>query len=218
MAAKTGTSEKRDKYDENGNTPWRVGSCVAYAPADSPKVAALIMVDEPSISSVYGSVVAAPYISNLMSFVLPYIGVEAQYTAEELKNLDVTLSNYIGASVENASADLNWRGFAYEIIGSGATITAQIPEAGELISSDSGILLLYTGDEKPVNTITIPNVVGMSAVNANTTLVNLGLNVKFTGSLNGSSATVITQNPAAGTVVTRGTVVEVELRHLDMTD
>ncbi|MBE6598679.1 MAG: PASTA domain-containing protein [Ruminococcaceae bacterium] len=218
VAAKTGTSEKRDKYDENGNTPWRVGSCVAYAPADSPEVAALIMVDEPSISSVYGSVVAAPYISNLMGFVLPYIGVEAQYTSEELENLDITLSNYVGASVENCIRDLSWRGFTYEIIGSGDTVTAQIPEAGTMISSDSGILLLYTGDEAPANTITVPNVVGMSAYNANQTLVNLGLNVSFAGSVNGSSATVISQTPAANTMVSRGTVVEVTLRHLDMTD
>ena len=212
------TKQKKDKYDEYGNTPWRVGSCVAYAPADDPRIAALIMVDEPSISSVYGSVVAAPYISNLLSFILPYIGVEAQYTAEELENLDVTLSNYVGASVENASADLSWRGFAYEIIGSGSTVTAQVPQAGSMISSDTGILLLYTGDEKPANTITVPNVVGMSAYNANNTLVNLGLNVTFSGSVNGSSATVISQNPAANTVVSRGTIVEVTLRHLDMTD
>ncbi len=218
VAAKTGTSEKRDKYDENGNTPWRVGSCTAYAPADSPEVAALIMVDEPSISSVYGSVVAAPYISNLMGFVLPYIGVEAQYTAEELENLDVTLANYVGASVENAVTDLSWRGFTYEIVGSGDTITAQIPTAGSMISSDSGILLLYTGEETPANTIQVPNVVGMSAYNANQTLVNLGLNVTFAGSLNGSSATVISQTPSAGTMVSRGTIIEVELRHLDMTD
>jgi len=218
VAAKTGTSEKRDKYDENGNTPWRVGSCVAFAPADAPKVAVLIMVDEPSISSVYGSVVAAPYVSNLLSFVLPYLGVEAQYTAEELENLDVTLSNYVGASVENAVADLSWRGFTYEIVGSGDTVTAQIPQAGSMISSDDGLLILYTGEEKPANTITVPDVMGMSAFNANNTLVKLGLNVTFAGSLNGSSATVISQSPAAGTVVPRGTIIEVTLRHLDMTD
>lgn len=218
VAAKTGTSEKKDKKDEYGNTPWRVGSCVAYAPADDPQVAVLIMVDEPSISSVYGSVVAAPYVSDLLSFVLPYIGVEAQYTTEELENLDVTLSNYVGATVEKAVEDLSWRGFAYEIIGSGETVTAQIPQAGSMISSDSGVLLLYTGDEKPANTITVPNVVGMTAYNANAALVNLGLNVTFSGSLNGSSATVISQNPVAGTVVSRGTIIEVTLRHLDMTD
>ncbi len=218
VAAKTGTSEKRDKYDENGNTPWRVGSCVAYAPADSPEVAALIMVDEPSISSVYGSVVAAPYISNLMGFVLPYIGVEPQYTAEELEKRDITLSNYVGATVENAVTDLSWRGFTYEIVGTGDTVTAQIPQAGSMISGENGLLLLYTGNETPANTITIPNVVGMTAYNANQTLLNLGLNVSFSGSLNGTSATVIGQDPAAGTVVSRGTIIEVTLRHLDMTD
>lgn len=218
VAAKTGTSEKKDKYDENGNTPWRVGSAVAYAPADDPQIAAIIIVDEPGIDSVYGSVVAAPYISNLLSFILPYIGVEAQYTTEELENQSITLSNYVGASVENTIADVSWRGFTYEILGDGDTITAQVPEAGAQIAKDSGRLVLYTGDEKPTTDITVPDLTGMTAYNANQTLVNAGLNPVFVGSINGSTATVISQSPVSGTVVTKGTVVEITLRHLDGTD
>mgnify|MGYP004652214285 FL=1 len=218
VAAKTGTSEKKDKYDENGNTPWRVGSTVAYAPADDPQIAAILIVDEPGIESVYGSVVAAPYISNLLSFILPYIGVEAQYTTEELENQSITLSNYVGASVENTLADVSWRGFAYEILGDGDTITAQVPEAGSKIAKDSGRLVLYTGEETPVTDITVPALTGMTAYNANQALVNAGLNPVFAGSINGSTATVIGQSPAAGTVVTKGTVVEITLRHLDGTD
>lgn len=218
VAAKTGTSEKRDEYDEFGNTPYRVGSTVAYAPADDPQVAALIMVDKPLKSAVYGSVVAAPYISNLMAYVLPYIGVEPQYTTDELAMLDVTLSNYVGATVENAQADLEWRDFDYEIIGTGDVVTAQIPEAGQSISSDTGLLLLYTGEETPQATVEVPDLMGMNAYNANNTAIGVGLNVTFTGSTNGTTATVISQSPAAGTYVTRGTVVQIELRHLDGTD
>ena len=218
VAAKTGTSEKRDKVDEYGEKSYRVGSCVAYAPADDPQIAAIIIVDEPSIDSVYGSVVAAPYISNLLSFILPYIGVEAQYTEEELENQSVTISNYVGASVENTITDLSWRSFEYEIIGDGDTITAQVPEAGSQISATEGRLVLYTGTEVPVASIAVPDLTGMTAFNANKALVQAGLNPIFEGSLNGNTATVIGQSPAAGTMVAKGTVVSVVLRHLDLTD
>ncbi len=218
VAAKTGTSEKKDEFDENGNTPYRVGSTAAFAPADDPQISALIMVDKPLKSAVYGGTVAAPYISNLLSYVLPYIGVEPQYTTEELAKLDVTLSSYVGATVENAINDLSWRGFSYEIIGDGSTVTAQIPEAGSKISSDTGLLILYTGEETPANTVEVPDLMEMSAYNANNAAVSLDLNVTFYGSTNGSTATVINQYPAAGTKVPRGTIIEIELRHLDGTD
>ena len=218
VAAKTGTSEKKDEFDENGNTPYRVGSTAAFAPADDPQISALIMVDKPLKSAVYGGTVAAPYISNLLSYVLPYIGVEPQYTTEELAKLDVTLSSYVGATVENAINDLSWRGFSYEIIGDGSTVTAQIPEAGSKISSDTGLLILYTGEETPANTVEVPDLMGRSAYNANNAAVSLDLNVIFYGSTNGSTATVINQYPAAGTKVPRGTIIEIELRHLDGTD
>ena len=218
VAAKTGTSEKRDKVDEYGEKSYRVGSCVAYAPADDPQIAAIIIVDEPSIDSVYGSVVAAPYISNLLSFILPYIGVEAQYTEQELETQSVTLSNYVGASVENSITDLSWRSFTYEILGDGDTVTAQIPAAGSQISSTDGRIVLYTGSEVPVENIAVPDLTGMTAYNANKILVQAGLNPVFEGSLNGSTATVISQSPAAGTMVTKGTLVNVVLRHLDLTD
>ncbi|MBE6569756.1 MAG: PASTA domain-containing protein [Ruminococcaceae bacterium] len=218
VAAKTGTSEKKDKVDEYGQYSYRIGSCVAYAPADDPQIAVIIMVDEPSIDSVYGSVVAAPYVSNLLSFILPYIGVEAQYTSEELENQTITLSNYVGATVENSIADLSWRGFTYEILGDGDTVTAQVPAAGSQIAKDEGRLVLYTGSEVPVENITVPDLTGMTAYNANQALIHAGLNASFEGSLNGSTATVIGQSPAGGTAVTRGTVVEVTLRHLDLTD
>ena len=218
VAAKTGTSEKKDEFDENGNTQYRVGSTAAFAPADDPQISALIMVDKPLKSAVYGGTVAAPYISNLLSYVLPYIGVEPQYTTEELAKLDVTLSSYVGATVENAINDLSWRGFSYEIIGDGDTVTAQIPEAGSKISSDTGLLILYTGEETPANTVEVPDLMGMSAYNANNAAVSLDLNVTFYGSTNGSTATVINQYPAAGTKVPRGTIIEIELRHLDGTD
>ena len=218
IAAKTGTSEKQDEYDEFGNRPYRVGSTAAFAPADDPQVSALIMVDKPLGGVVYGGNVAAPYISNLMGYVLPYIGVEPQYTAEEIAALDLTVSNYIGATVENSVADLEWHTIDYEIIGSGDTITAQVPASGSKISSGSGKLILYTDGETPPNDTEVPNFLNMSAYNANNAAVMSGLNVTFSGSLNGSTATVIGQSIPAGSMVPRGSVITIELRHLDGLD
>jgi stage V sporulation protein D (sporulation-specific penicillin-binding protein) len=91
IAAKTGTSEKvgdnRDAY---------ICSCIAYAPAENPRVTALIMVDEPTKGLLYGSSVAAPYIARLFETILPYMGVEAIYTQEELENLAITVPNVKG--------------------------------------------------------------------------------------------------------------------------
>ncbi len=218
VAAKTGTSEKRDKVDENGEKSFRIGSCVAYAPADDPQVAVLIVVDEPMNGSVYGSVVAAPYVSKLLSFVLPYLGVEAQYTEEELKRIEVSISNYVGATREATVADLSWRGIDYTIVGEGDTVTAQVPAQGSTIFKDTGKLILYTGEETPKNTVTVPDLVGKTAEAANRLLVNAGLNVSLTGATNGDTATVISQSPAAGETVPAATVVTIEVRHLGLTD
>ena len=90
VAAKTGTSEK-----VGDNRDLRISSCVAYAPADDPQYTIIIMVDEPSIGSAYGSIVAAPYIGNVLREILPYLGVEAVYSERELANMSVQVPNFV---------------------------------------------------------------------------------------------------------------------------
>ena len=107
VAAKTGTSQKRDILDENGNSYLYVGSCVAYAPADDPQIAVLIVCDEPLGSTIYGSMVAAPYISNLLEEVLPYLGVETSYDEDYQKKAHVNVWNYVGFTVESATMNLS---------------------------------------------------------------------------------------------------------------
>ena len=53
-----------------------VCSTVAYAPANDPQVAIIIIVDEPTKGSLYGSTVAAPYVSGALKNILPYLGIE----------------------------------------------------------------------------------------------------------------------------------------------
>ena len=218
VAAKTGTSEKRDKYDENGVKSFRVGSCAAYAPMDDPQIAAIIIVDEPMKGAVYGSVVAAPYISNLLATILPYLGVEQQYTEEDLATLDVLISDYVGGSPSAAKDDLALRGLECEIIGDGDIITSQFPVAGSTMRAENGKVIIYCGETSPRETTVVPDILNLTADAANKVLIGAELNMKITGATNGSSATVISQYPEAGTEVEVGTIVQFELRHMDVTD
>lgn len=219
VAAKTGTSEKRDKVDENGEKSYRVGSTVAYAPADDPEIAVIIICDEPSNGVVYGSRVAAPYVSNLLSFVLPYMGFEAEYTEKDLENVQVAVPSCVGNTVDAAKSDLEWRGFACEIVGDGDTVTAQLPAAGESISQSRGRVILYTGGEAPKADVKVPDLIGKTAEAANRILVNAGLNISLTGAAgHQEGAIVIDQSIAADTLVPAGTAVTIELRYMDSTD
>ncbi len=218
VAAKTGTSEKRDKFDENGEKSFRVGSCVAFAPADDPKIAVIIMVDEPMAGAVYGSVVAAPYVSNFLAEVLPYMGIEQKYTEADLATLDVSIPSYVGGTPDVAIEDLALNGLSYEVIGEGSVITSQYPQAGSTMRKENGKVLLYCGETAERETVTVPDLINKTADAANMLLLNAGLNVKISGATNGSTATIIKQFPTAGSVVEVGTIVEFELRHMDVTD
>lgn len=221
VAAKTGTSQKRDKMDANGQDTLRVGSCVAFAPAEDPQIAVLIMVDEPMNGSVYGSIVAAPYVANFLKVVLPYMGIEASYTEAELAKLEVNLLDYTGWLVEDAIKSMGYVGLDYEVVGDGTKVTAQIPAGGSQLAKDTGKVIFYCGDAEPKNTVTVPDVMGRSASAANKLLIDAGLNIRIEGTQNyqsGAGAVVVSQSPAAEAVVTPGTIVTVEFRYLDGTD
>lgn len=220
IAAKTGTTEKIGKFDEQGNESYRIGSTVAYAPAENPQVAVLIVVDEPQNGSVYGSIVAAPYVANVMKTILPYMGVEAEYSEAELAKLSRKVPSYVGWSVNDAVASLDYISLDYEVIGDGDVVTKLVPKAGSEMSRD-GKLYVYTGDAQPASNVTVPDVMGKNATVANVMITNNKLNILITGSTNsqnGSGPVVVSQSPAAGEKVPAGTVVTIELRYLDGTD
>ena len=208
VAAKTGTSQKIGY--ENAGADDYICSCIAYAPAEAPRVMALIMVDEPTLGLLYGSTVAAPYIAGLLETILPYMGVEAVYTDAELETLAVTVPNMIGYNAQQAEARAKDVGVKVKIVGEGAKVVRQSPAAGEKMERDGGGLVVYMGDGAQESTVSVPDVTGMTAAAANRVLINAGLNIRITGTkqhLTGSTATVVRQSLAAGESVTEGTVI-----------
>lgn len=192
-------------------------SCAAFAPADDPEIAIIIMVDEPTKGSLYGSSVAAPYIGNALKNILPYMGIRANYTQQEIDNMAMTVSNYKNWNVDTAKASIESRGYKCTVVGSGTTVKKQLPEAGTRVEKNSAHIVLYTDSEPPSETITVPDLIGTSAVFANQSLINLGLNIKIEGTPHylsgGESIKVVEQSIAAGTKVAKGTVVTVTFRY-----
>ncbi|MBE6619383.1 MAG: PASTA domain-containing protein [Ruminococcaceae bacterium] len=222
IAAKTGTSEKRDKINpETGKKDYRIGSCMAIAPADEPEIAVLIMVDEPGVRNKYGSTIAAPYMSALLSELLPYLGVERNYSSDEMNRMVISVANYKGTSVQNAAAALNKLGLSYEVVGDGDTVTSQIPSAGTKMTKINGKVILYTGGATNTQYVTVPDLVDQKAANAIKQLAALGLNVYIDGSANydeGAGAEVVSQSHEAGTRIQRGAVITIKCQHMDGTD
>ncbi len=220
VAAKTGTSEKIDKKNETGKE-YYVCSCVGFAPADDPEIAVIILVDEPTKGVLYGSVVAAPYLANVMRDTLPYLGVEAVYTDKELANLALETPNLVSLYDTIAEAEAELRGFEVEIVGSGRMVRSQSPAPGTKVESQNAKIILYTDSEPEKTTVTVPDLSGKSAVTANEILANHGLNIRIEGTNNymsGSGAVAVAQSHAPGTTVERGTVITVTFRNQDADD
>ena len=220
VAAKTGTSEKKDKYDETGATSYRVSSCIAYAPTEDAQVAVIIMVDEPSIGSKYGSVVAAPYVSSLLELILPYLGVEPTYRAEDEEFEQHIVPQLEGKTVEDAIAELSEKNIKFEIVGEGNTVISQMPRANSSIYVKNGKIILYTGQENNFMA-EVPLVVGKSAEEANKILVNCGFNVKIEGALDykyGQAAVVTWQSAEAEERLPRGEIITIKVLFVNEKD
>lgn len=205
VAGKTGTSEVRDKVDEEGKTKYVVCSTVAYAPSDDPQVAVIIIVDEPTVGSLFGSYIAAPFVANVLEEILPYLGVDRGEVASE-----VTVTNCVNMETTKARAAIDILGIDVEIVGDGDTVTAQVPSSGSQVEKETGRVILYTGSEVPEDTISVPDLTGKSAAQANYALASIGLNVNISGA-EGNGSVVYSQSIPAGTMVTKGTLVKVEL-------
>lgn len=220
IAAKTGTSEKKDKYDASGNTSYRVSSCVAYAPSEDAQVAVIIIVDEPSIGSKYGSVVAAPYVSKLMELILPYLGVKATYSELDKEHEQIIVPNLENMNIEEAKEFFNKQELKYEIIGDGDIITSQTPKANSMIYKKTGRVIIYTNGKIATHN-QVPNVVGKTPEEANRILAEQGFNIKIEGATNfsvGNGAYVTSQAPVADTYYKKGEIITITILYTDEKD
>lgn len=211
IGGKSGTSEKLDEYTEGQEMKY-VASYGCFAPADDPEVIMLIMADQPDNSiAYYGSTVVVPYARTVMSEILPYLGFYPEYTDEEYADRNVTVPLVQEKSLDSATATLDDMGLSYEVVGEGSSIVSQCPKTGAVIEK-GGKVILYTEENTEPEVVEVPNLVGLSAAEANTALTQLGLNIVTMGaSSDNADAKVQFQSEPAGTSVEVGTVINLTM-------
>ena len=215
IGGKTGTADK-------GQTGDVVVSFLCFAPADDPQVIMLITMDTPSRATgtyVSGGNMVAPTASTVMAEILPYLGIEPSYSAEELLGMDTTVPNVIGSTVEQAKEKLKERALSYKIVGDGDTITDQTPAGGAIIPGKSTVLL-YASAAKPTDKCVVPHLLGKTPSEANTAATAAGLLIRFSGTTGSESSAirVLSQSIDEGTEVDAGTVITVQLGDTSVTD
>lgn len=206
VGGKTGTSEKLDAK-ENGEVTKRVSSFLGIAPANDPEICVLVLLDEAYLQNVYGSVIVAPVVGAIMADILPYMGIDKQYTEAEAAEKEVKVPNVTGSKMHDAISAVTMKGLKYKLSGEGITVQRQLPAAGEVCPKDSTVIL-YMGEEQTPDKVTVPDVIGLSAQQANRTIQNAGLNIRLFGEeAEQTGSVVVYQEPEAGSEVVEGTVV-----------
>ena len=222
IGGKTGTAEKTDQRDENGNlTRDKIVSFVGIAPMDDPKYVVLVALDTPSSSSGYyisGGQMGAPTVAAIFEDILPYLGVEGEYSAEDMSRVAVRMPNVVGLTEAEANKRLEENYLNYRIIGDGDKVVSQIPAHGRELPGNSTVLL-YTDDSMPTDQVTVPNLAGLTVAQANQVLADCGLYMQAKGVDSSASYVIAAQQDIdPGVQVARGTMIVVTFIDTTATD
>ncbi len=209
IGGKTGTSEKIDVFDENGQRVQdKIVSFVGIAPMEDPEYIVLAALDTPSRSTgiyISGGVMAAPTVGAIMADVLPYLGVQQQTEGEP-----VLLEDFTGKTMKEVKALLKDKKVTVKAIGVEETVTGQLPAAGQIVQP-GGEVLLYLGEPSPQRSVQVPDFRGMNRQQASDAAGQLGLFIKPIGCEDISpQVTVCSQSEKPGTEMSAGDTVTLQ--------
>ena len=230
VGGKTGTSDKLDEYDENGQqVKDKIVSFVGVAPIDDPKYVVLVALDTPAYSEnsekytvhgmyISGGLMAAPTVRDIFLDILPYLGVEPDYGSEDIRGVNFTVPDVIGMDETEAGELLAEKTITYRVVGSGSVVTDQLPVAGSQVPGNSQIIL-YMGAEKQATRVEVPDFIGCSVADVNYLASNAGLYVQAKGT-DRTDVYVLAayQDIDPGTEVDRGTTITVEFSSTGASD
>ncbi len=222
IGGKTGTSEKIDVFDENGQRVLdKIVSFVGIAPMDDPEYIVLVALDTPSRSTgiyISGGVMAAPTVGAVMADILPYLGVKRTFSEEDVASQTVVMEDLTGLAPQAAEKLLEEQKLTCIFSGAGETVTGQIPAAGQSVPGGSQVLV-YLGEEPLERTVQVPDFAGMNRQQAADAAGKLGLYILVTGNSEIAPNVVATaQSISAETAVNVGTMIELEFTDTTVQD
>lgn len=136
IGGKTGTAQK---YSGGAIAQGKyISSFIGFAPAENPKYAVLMIVDEPQGYVYYGSLVAAPYAGRVFKSIFDYTALLPSGVPETAY---VTVPDVVGMPVQDAVSRLENEGFHVETVGESETVISQAPVPGTRTKEGDTILL-----------------------------------------------------------------------------
>ena len=202
VGGKTGTAQVY--VDGVVSSDTHIGSFLGFAPADDPQIAILVIVEEADVAIDFGSQTAAPFARDILEKSLVYLGVAPE--SDETPAPEVAVPDVTGMSVEEATKALKEIGLSCVMDGSGSKVVGQLPAGGASISEGS-LVMLYVDKTVALednNRVKIPDVTGMSVLEANKLLRSYGLQMQIEG-----SGIAVSQSPAPEEEALPTTVVRV---------
>ncbi len=217
IGGKTGTSEPQEGKEDEGY----IASYVAIAPTEKPEICLLLAVNNPNPNgegSHQGGQVCGPVISQILSEILPYMGINSSDVQTTTTNSDsesdnnssyITVPDIRNKTVTEAEKILKEAGFTTKISISGdknsTLVTDQTPKPGTSIPEDS-IIMLYSEENDTRVSVKVPNFKGKTLSQARNMAKSNNLNITYEG-----TGTVISQSITVDTSVEEGTVIELKL-------
>ena len=206
IGGKTGTSEPIYTQKDNGY----VASYCAIAPVEDTQVTLLLTLYDPPANNHQGGTLAGPVVSQMLSEILPYLGIPSSETADSNSSDAITVPNVKEKTVTEAKKTLEDAGFTVKTYVKGDSnsilVSEQNPKPGSQLSKDS-IVVLYGSDSNVATSISVPDLKGLTASQAKTTLRDKNLNINIEG-----SGFVSTQEYSKDEQVPEGTIIKVTLK------
>lgn len=213
IGGKTGTSEPVYNKTEEGY----VASYVAISPVEDTQVVLLLTLYDPPKSNHQGGQLAGPVVSQILSEILPYLGIPSNENSSDSSSSDnlIVVPDVRNKTVSEAEKILKNSGFSTKTYVNGdannTLVVDQTPKPGVSLSKNS-VVVLYGEGNDVATSVTVPDLKGMNASQASNTLKEKNLNISIEG-----SGTVISQDAAKDEQVPEGTVIKVTLKQ-NLTD
>jgi stage V sporulation protein D (sporulation-specific penicillin-binding protein) len=203
VGGKTGTAQK---YDDEGKVMIgkNISSFIGFAPVENPELVVLIVVDEPSEGTSFGSIVAAPYVKEVLESSLKYLSIPATYNN---KTKYSSVPNVLNLEAGEAISKVKDSGLKYIMDGVG-TVVSQSPAPGESMVKGSEMLLYMSEkqtEEKEI--VIVPELMQLTKEEAKLLLDSIGLQMN----IEREGTNIVFQNVPKGTEVEKGTIITVKL-------
>ena len=209
VGGKTGTSEPSPTHPEEGYTV----SFISLSPVEDPEIVILVAIYNPDLENVYGSMVAAPIVANMLSEILPYMGI-ASNNSDTKGAVTTTVKTVAVPNVKDKTlteAKKNLENLGFKVVSeetdksNSVLVTEQVP-AADIRVTEGATVVLYTEENSVRTSVTVPNLVGKTLSEAKAELAEKNLNFVYTG--NGK---VVSQNVAEGESIEQGTIINLRL-------